>query len=63
QTLVAHTSDGRIRRIGEEAIQSLQKGMGSDKAIKQLREELEQLKKDNQGLRSRLAALEVKSEP
>lgn len=63
QTLVAHTSDGRIRRIGEEAIQSVQKGMGSDKAIKQLREELEQLKKDNQGLRSRLAALEVKSEP
>ncbi|OLT58194.1 M1 family metallopeptidase [Moorena bouillonii] len=61
RSLLEHTPDGRIRRIAEEAIQKVQKTIGSDKAIKQLREELNKLKKDNQELKSRLENLEAKS--
>lgn len=61
RSLLEHTPDGRIRRIAEEAIQKVQKTIGSDKAIKQLRDELDKLKKDNQELKSRLENLEAKS--
>lgn len=60
QALADQTPDGRVRRIAEESIQRVQKNSGSDKAVKQLREELNQLKKDNQELKSRLEALEAK---
>jgi len=39
----------------------VQKQVGSDKAIKQLREELDQIKQENQELKSRLESLEAKS--
>ncbi|NEO67577.1 MAG: aminopeptidase, partial [Moorea sp. SIO4G2] len=61
RSLLENTPDGRIRRIAEEAIQKVQKNIGSDKALKQLRDELDKLKKDNQELKSRLENLEAKS--
>lgn len=62
QSLSDQTPDGRVRRMADEAIQRVQKSIGSDKAVKQLRDELEQLKKDNQELRSRLELLEAKKQ-
>ncbi|MDX2239322.1 MAG: M1 family metallopeptidase [Leptolyngbyaceae cyanobacterium bins.302] len=59
--LATQTADGRVRRIAEEAIQRVQKNAGADKAVKQLREELDQLKQENQDLKSRLEALEAKA--
>lgn len=61
QSLADQTPDGRVRRIAEEAVQDVQKNVGSDKALKQLREELDQLKQENQELRSRLEQLEAKA--
>ncbi|NET54663.1 MAG: M1 family metallopeptidase [Symploca sp. SIO2E6] len=61
RSLAEQTTDGRIRRLAEEAVQKVQKNIGSDKAVKQLREELDQLKKENQELKSRIENLEAKS--
>jgi aminopeptidase N len=61
RSLCNQTPDGRVRRRAEEAIQTVQKQVGSDKAIKQLREELDQIKQENQELKSRLESLEAKS--
>ncbi len=61
QSLADQTPDGRVRRIAEEAVQRVQRNIGSDKAVKQLREELDQLKKANQELKSRLENLEAKA--
>ncbi|HCF26558.1 MAG TPA: aminopeptidase, partial [Cyanobacteria bacterium UBA11049] len=61
QALADRTPDGRVRRMAEEAVQRVQKNSGSDQALKQLREELDQLKKQNQELKSRLESLEAKS--
>jgi aminopeptidase N len=61
QSLADQTPDGRVRRIAEEAVQDVQKKAGSDKAVKQLREELDQLKKENQELKSRLENLEART--
>ncbi len=61
QALAEQTPDGRVRRMAEEAVQRVQKNSGSDQAVKQLREELDQLKKANQELKSRLENLEAKS--
>ncbi|MFB8792052.1 MAG: HEAT repeat domain-containing protein, partial [Potamolinea sp.] len=61
QTLSDQTPDGRVRRIADEAVQKVQKRIGSDRAVKQLREELDQLKKENQELKSRMENLEAKS--
>jgi aminopeptidase N len=52
--------DGRVKRMAEEAIQRVQRKSGSDASVKQLREELDSLKKDNKTLTSRLEALEAK---
>lgn len=59
--LASQTPDGRVRRMAEEAVQQVQAKVGSQQATKQLREELDQLKKDNQQLLSRLESLEAKS--
>ena len=59
--LANQTADGRVRRIAEEAILKVQKNSGNDLAIKQLREELDGLKKENQELKTRLENLEAKS--
>lgn len=61
QALATQTPDGRVRRVAEEAIGQVQGNIGSDKAVKQLREELDEMKKENQQLRSRLENLEAKS--
>lgn len=61
QSLAEQTADGRVRRMAEEAIQRVQKNVGADQAVQQLREELDQLKKDNQELKSRLESLEAKA--
>ena len=61
QSLADQTPDGRVRRRAEEAIHKVQTAIGSDQAIKSLQEELEKLKKDNQGLRSRVEELEAKA--
>ncbi len=61
QALADQTPDGRVRRMAEEAVQRVQKNAGSDSSVKQLREELEQVKKVNQELKSRLETLEAKS--
>ena len=58
--LAQQTPDGRVRRLAEESIKKVQKNLGSDKAIKELREELDGLKQENQELKSRLAKLEAK---
>jgi aminopeptidase N len=59
--LANQTADGRVRRIAEEAILKVQKNAGNDLAIKQLREELDGMKKENQELKTRLENLEAKS--
>ena len=61
RSLANQTPDGRVRRMADEAVQRVQKNAGSDAAVKQLREELDEVKKDNQDLKSRLESLEAKS--
>lgn len=61
QNLSAQSPDGRVKRMAEEAVNKVQKNIGSDKAVKELREEVDKLKKDNQDLKSRLESLEAKS--
>ena len=61
QSLADQTPDGRDRRIAEEAVQKVQKNAGSDQAVTQLRTELDQLKQENQDLKSRLEGLEAKA--
>lgn len=61
QNLAEQTADGRVSQRAEEAIKTVQKQIGSDEAIKQLRQELDQLKQQNQELHSRLENLEAKA--
>jgi aminopeptidase N len=39
----------------------VQKNLGSDKTVKELREEINQIKQENQDLQSRLAKLEAQT--
>ena len=59
QTLAEQTPDGRVRRMAEEAVKTVQEKLGSDKSLKELRDEFNRLKKENQDLMSRLAKLEA----
>lgn len=61
QNLAAQSPDGRVKRMAEEAVNKVQKNIGSDKAVKELRQEVDKLKKDNQDLKSRLESLEAKN--
>ncbi|PPS42752.1 M1 family metallopeptidase [Chroococcidiopsis sp. TS-821] len=61
QSLANQTPDGRVRRMAEEAVSRVQSAVGSDQSVKQLREEVDALKQQNQELRSRLENLEAKS--
>ncbi|MDY6781200.1 MAG: M1 family metallopeptidase [Cyanobacteriota bacterium] len=54
------TPDGRVRRAIDEAMAKVQKNLGSDKTLKQLRQDLDRLKQENQDLKSRLCELEAK---
>jgi len=47
--------------MADEAVGRVQAAIGSDASIKQLREELDELKKNNQEMKSRLEAIEAKS--
>jgi aminopeptidase N len=59
--LAERTPDGRVRRMAEEAITSVQEKIGSTQNLKGLQSDLEELKKVNQDLKSRLAQLEAKT--
>ncbi|MGB3616422.1 MAG: HEAT repeat domain-containing protein, partial [Elainellaceae cyanobacterium] len=61
EPLASQSSDGRVRRRAEEAIETLRKSTQPDVAIKRLRKELDQVKQSNQDLRSRLETLEARS--
>jgi aminopeptidase N len=61
RSLVDQSADGRVKRRAEEAMQKVQKTIGSDKALTELRQELDEVKKANQDLQSRLAMLEAKT--
>jgi aminopeptidase N len=59
--LAERTPDGRVRRMAEEAVTSVQEKIGSTQNMKGLQSDLEELKKANQDLKSRLAQLEAKA--
>ncbi|MBD2598216.1 M1 family metallopeptidase [Nostoc spongiaeforme FACHB-130] len=61
RSLSEQTPDGRVRRYADEEIANVQKHIGTETALRQLREELDQVKKQNQELKSRLENLEAKS--
>ncbi len=61
RSLADQTPDGRVRRYAEEEITRVQKHIGTEGTLRQLREELDQVKQQNQELRSRLENLEAKS--
>ncbi|MEA5580795.1 M1 family metallopeptidase [Nodularia harveyana UHCC-0300] len=61
RSLADQTADGRVRRYAEEEISHVQKNVGTDNALRQMREELDQLKQQNQELKSRMEGLEAKS--
>jgi aminopeptidase N len=58
--LAETTLDGRVKRRAEEAIKKVREKLGPDKAVQDLRKEVDQLKEENQELKSRLAKLEAK---
>ncbi|MBH8554208.1 M1 family metallopeptidase [Nostocaceae cyanobacterium CENA357] len=61
RSLADQTPDGRVRRYADESIANVQKNVGTESALRLLREELNQLKQQNQELVSRLENLEAKS--
>jgi len=62
RSLAEQTPDGRVRRYAEEELANVQKNIGTEAALRNLREELDQLKQQNQELKSRLENLEAKSQ-
>ncbi|HAE06211.1 MAG TPA: aminopeptidase [Richelia sp.] len=60
-SLANQTADGRVRRCAEEKITLVQKSIGTEKTLYQLRGELDELKQQNQSLQSRLENLEALS--
>ncbi len=61
RSLADHSPDGRVKRRADEAAQKVQKKIGSDGAIADLRQELDEVKQTNKDLKSRLETLEAKS--
>ncbi len=59
--LAERTPDGRVRRMAEEAVTAVQEKISSTQNMKGLQSDLEELKKANQELKSRLAQLEAKA--
>jgi aminopeptidase N len=55
--LAAQTADARVRRRAEEAVAKVQKNLGAEQAVKEIRQEVDRLKQTNQDLASRLAKL------
>jgi aminopeptidase N len=60
-SLASQTPDGRVRRMAEESMEKVRKNLGAEKGLKELREEVDKLKQENQELQSRLAKLEANS--
>jgi aminopeptidase N len=61
QALADHTPDGRVRRRAQEAVQQVQRAIGKDQAVEKLQQDIDDLKKANQELKSRLENLEAKA--
>lgn len=59
--LADHSPDGRVKRRADEAAQRVQKKIGANEAIADLREQLDEVKKTNKELKSRLESLEAKA--
>lgn len=57
--IAQQSSDGRIKRIAEEAKTKVEERIDSNQAFKDLRQEIDKLKQENQDLKSRLAKLEA----
>jgi len=61
QALAARTADGRVVRLADEAVRVVQDQCGSDRALHQLRDELDAVKQRNHELLSRIEELEAKT--
>ncbi|MGI8504522.1 MAG: M1 family aminopeptidase, partial [Hassallia sp.] len=61
RSLGDQTADGRVRRYAEEEMTKVRLHVGTEGTLRQLREELDQVKQQNQELKSRLENLEAKS--
>ena len=61
RSLADQTADGRVRRYAEEEMTKVRLHVGTEGTLRQLREELDQVKQQNQELKSRLENLEAKS--
>ncbi|PZO11358.1 MAG: aminopeptidase [Leptolyngbya foveolarum] len=59
--MATHSPDGRVKRRADEAAQKVQKKLGSDQAIVDLRQSLDEVKQVNKELKSRLESLEAKA--
>ncbi|MEA5462876.1 M1 family metallopeptidase [Leptothoe sp. PORK10 BA2] len=59
--LAEQSPDGRVKRRAEEAIGKVRKAIGADKAVGELRQDLDELKQFNRDLKSRLETLEAKA--
>ncbi|MEM7797484.1 MAG: M1 family metallopeptidase, partial [Cyanobacteria bacterium P01_C01_bin.118] len=62
QGLAEQSPDGRVKRRAEEAISRVRKAIGADKAVDELRKDFDEMKQLNRDLKSRLEALEAKTE-
>jgi aminopeptidase N len=60
QKISDRTMDGRVRRIADEAMQTVRGAIGANSAMQKVQKELEELHKSNQDLKSRVAELEAK---
>ncbi|MBX2862284.1 MAG: M1 family metallopeptidase [Leptolyngbyaceae cyanobacterium MAG.088] len=59
--LAEQSPDGRVKRRAEEAMGRVRKAIGADKAVDELRKDLDELKTLNRDLKSRLETLEAKA--
>ncbi|MBE9065902.1 M1 family metallopeptidase [Leptolyngbya cf. ectocarpi LEGE 11479] len=59
--LAEQSPDGRVKRRAEEAMGKVRKAIGADKAVDELRRDLDELKQLNRDLKSRLETLEAKA--
>ncbi len=60
RAMADHIDDGRVRRRAEEAIKRVQKRLDQGITVQSLQQDLEELKKANQALKSRVEYLEAK---
>ncbi|MEM6253424.1 MAG: M1 family metallopeptidase [Cyanobacteria bacterium P01_D01_bin.156] len=59
--LAEQSPDGRVKRRAEEAMSRVRKAIGSDKAVDEMRKELDDIKQLNRDLKSRMETLEAKA--